>query len=144
MKCALCGATEAAHDDATCSFGFTPNSDKPRPRVVNMRAAPFDVYVGRARGNGNPRGAYGNPFSDKPSSLATFIVPTAEVLTRYEAWLRAPEQAELRAKARRELRGKVLGCYCAGPAGLEPGVAGGDGVKCHGQILAKVADEEEE
>jgi hypothetical protein len=37
-----------------------------------------------------------------------------------------------------------LGCYCAGPAGLEPGVAGGDGVKCHGQILAKVADEEEE
>ena len=90
--------------------------------VVHCKRAPYDIYVGRP-------GPWGNPYTWKPGTLAEYVVPQAEVLTRYEAWLRA--QPALVAKARRELRGKVLGCWCS----PRP---------CHGDILAKVANEEED
>jgi len=88
--------------------------------VVHCKRARFDVYIGRP-------GPWGNPFSWKPGTLARFLVPKEECLARYEAWLRS--QPELVAKARRELRGKVLGCWCA----PNP---------CHGDILARVAAED--
>jgi site-specific DNA-cytosine methylase len=72
--------------------------------VVHCRRKPFDVYIGRP-------GPWGNPFSWKPGTLAEFVVPKEVVLDRYEAWLRS--QPELVARARAELRGKVLGCWCA-------------------------------
>lgn len=89
-------------------------------RVVHCKREPYDVYIGRGRGS-----KWGNPFTFKPDTLAQFVVPKDEVLTRYEAWLR--EQPELMA-ALHELRGKVLGCWCA----PRP---------CHGDILARLADE---
>lgn len=99
-------------------------------RVVNIRrdaaevkrasAAGLYVYIGRGRGS-----IWGNPFTFKPGTLAEFVVPKDEVLTRYEAWLR--EQPHLMA-ALGELRGKMLGCWC------KPG-------PCHGDILARLADE---
>lgn len=87
-------------------------------RVVNRRVDRFDVYIGRPS-------KWGNPFSHLSKSIAKFRVPFEEVLPRYEAWLK--EQPELMA-ALGELRGKVLGCWC------KPG-------PCHGDILARLADE---
>lgn len=90
------------------------------PLVVHFRKAPYDVYVGRPS-------PWGNPFTFKAGTLAEFIVPRAEVIPRYEAWVRA--QPELVVKIKSELRGKVLGCWCAPRA-------------CHGDVLAKIANEE--
>jgi hypothetical protein len=75
---------------------------------------------------------WGNPFSHLPGSLAEFKVPYDEVLSHYEAWLLG--QPELVARARRELRGKVLGCWCRPAAGF------GGRLLCHGQILAGLAN----
>jgi hypothetical protein len=48
-----------------------------------------------------------------------------EVVEKYAEWLL--EQPELVAKAREELKGKVLGCWCAPKL-------------CHGDILAEIAN----
>jgi hypothetical protein len=45
-------------------------------------------------------------------------------------WLAAPEQADLVAKIRTELKGKILACLCK------------VGTPCHGDLLARLANEE--
>ena len=93
--------------------------------VVHCKAEPFDVYIGRP-------GPWGNPFSHKPGTLARYRVATiTEALSRYREWLLS--QPELVARARRELRGKVLGCWCKHPAHPD--------APCHGDILAEIANE---
>lgn len=52
----------------------------------------------------------------------------AQVIASYEAWLMEPSQAGLVDKAKRDLKGKVLACWC------KP-------LDCHGDILMAVADE---
>lgn len=109
-----------------------PEPSAPATRVVNVRrdaaavklatAAGLYVYIGRDRSG---RSKWGNPFTWKPGTLAEFVVPKDQVLARYEAWLH--DQPHLMA-ALGELRGKVLGCWC------KPG-------PCHGDILARLADE---
>ena len=47
---------------------------------------------------------------------------------RHREWLHRPEQADLRAAVRRELRGLRLGCWCEQPG------------PCHGHNLCEVAD----
>ena len=47
---------------------------------------------------------------------------------RHREWLHRPEQSALRARARRELRGLRLGCWCEQPG------------PCHGHNLCEVAD----
>ena len=47
---------------------------------------------------------------------------------RHREWLHRPEQADLRAAVRRELRGLRLGCWCEQPG------------PCHGHNLFEVAD----
>lgn len=106
-------------------------------RVVNVRHAhkTLDrdfVYIGRARA-GEPENPWGNPFSHLPNSLARFLVPRNEVIPHYEAWLRA--QPELVERARRELTGKVLGCFCRPATGFRRRLM------CHGQILAGLVDD---
>lgn len=87
---------------------------KGETRVVHCRRAAYDVYVGRP-------GPWGNPFRVGRDG------DREAVLRKYEAWLLA--QPDLVERARRELRGKVLGCWCA----PKP---------CHGDVLARVADED--
>jgi Domain of unknown function (DUF4326) len=90
-------------------------------RVVHKRE-PHDVFIGRPS-------PWGNPFSHLARSAAQFRVPTREAaIAEYERWLRA--QPELVLRVRAELRGRVLGCYCKPLA-------------CHGDVLARVADEED-
>jgi len=92
------------------------------PLVVHCKRAPFDVYIGRGRGS-----VWGNPFSHKHGTVAGYVVKTrAEALAAYEEWLL--DQPELVAKAKAELRGKVLGCWCAPQS-------------CHGDVLARIANE---
>lgn len=89
--------------------------------VVHCRVAPFDVYIGRPS-------IWGNPFSHLERSAAEFRVGTrTESIEAYEKWLYLPSQRELLAQVKKELRGKVLGCYC------KP-------LSCHGDVLARIAN----
>ena len=90
------------------------------PRVVHCKRSKYDVYIGRP-------GPWGNPFTWKAGTLAEFVVPEAQVLPRYKAWVLS--QPDLIARIKRELAGKVLGCWCA----PRP---------CHGDILAAIANGE--
>lgn len=92
---------------------------EPITRVVHFKRDNYDVYIGRPS-------IWGNPFSHLENSIAKFRVPYSEVIPRYEQWLRS--QPELVARVKRELRGKVLGCWCKPKA-------------CHGDVLARIADE---
>ena len=99
--------------------GSTP-SDDTRKLVVHCKRQPFDVYIGRPS-------EWGNPFSDKPQSLAEVKVETREeAIACYEEWLK--QDPEMIARVKRELKGKVLGCWCSPKA-------------CHGDILARIANE---
>jgi uncharacterized protein DUF4326 len=78
--------------------------------VVHCKRERFDVYIGRPS-------KWGNPFVlDGRSSRE-------EVIAKYRAWLLC--QPELVA-ALPELKGKVLGCWCAPKS-------------CHGDVLAELA-----
>ena len=95
----------------------------PHPLVVNWRHTRCDVYIGR----GSP---YGNPFTHLSllRTTAQYKVGTREEsIEAFEEWLKT--QPELIARVKANLRGKILGCYCAPLA-------------CHGDILARIANEE--
>ena len=93
--------------------------------VVHCKRAPFDVYIGR-KCRGAPAGEtgeWGNPFAMKDK--ADRLSGKARRIQQYAEWLHS--QPELCERARRELRGKVLGCWCAPE-------------RCHGHVLAEVAN----
>lgn len=93
------------------------------PKVVHCKREPFDAYIGRPT-------IYGNPFSHKDGTKAAYKVATVEeAVQKYEEWLM--ERPHLIAIVKRELRGKVLGCWCK-VKGDEP---------CHGDVLLKIANE---
>lgn len=90
--------------------------------VVHWKQARYDVYVGRP-------GPWGNPYSHEEDSIAQFKVATREeAIAKFEEWLLS--QPELVKRVKRELRGKVLGCWCA----PKP---------CHGEVLARIANDPE-
>jgi len=78
--------------------------------VVHCKRDSFDVYIGRP-------GPWGNPFSIGADGTRE------EVVEKYAEWLLS--QPDLVEKARRELNGKVLGCWCAPKL-------------CHGDILVQI------
>ena len=82
--------------------------------VVHCKKAEFDVYIGRP-------GPWGNPFVVGEHGTRE------EVVEQYAEWLLS--QPDLVAKAQKELKGKVLGCWCAPKL-------------CHGDILAEIANED--
>lgn len=92
------------------------------PLVVNVkRNISFDVYIGRTTYGYISQG-WGNPFKIGRDGTRE------EVIEKYEQWIRSrPRQIE---RAKRELRGKVLGCWCSPSA-------------CHGDVLARIANEED-
>jgi hypothetical protein len=82
-----------------------------KPRAVHCKRERHHVYIGRPS-------KWGNPFVvDKHGARG-------ECIALYEGWLR--ENAALFA-ALDELRGLVLGCWCAPHA-------------CHGDVLARLAN----
>ena len=101
-------------------------------RVVHCKKEKFDVYIGRP-------GKWGNPFVIRAKGDETvtmlddgrgnvIIVDSREDAIRgYEVYL--SEHPELVRAAKKELKGKVLGCWCKPKA-------------CHGDVLARIADED--
>lgn len=61
-------------------------------------------------------------------------VTRSDALEGFREYLR--ERPDLVADARKELAGKVLGCWCGGMGIL----TADESVICHGQILARIAD----
>lgn len=83
------------------------------PKVVHCKREPFDVYIGRPS-------KFGNPFIIGKHGTRDAVI------MKYRRWLeRNPEIVEA---AKLELKGKVLGCWCA------PN-------KCHGDVLLEIANE---
>lgn len=91
--------------------------------VVHCKRDPYDIFIGRPS-------KWSSPFTHLPleKTTALFQVSTREEAVRsYEVWLK--EKPELLADIK-ELKGKVLGCWCA------PNL-------CHGDVLARLANEGE-
>jgi hypothetical protein len=89
-------------------------------KVVHCKKDKYDVYIGRPS-------IWGNPYSHKKGTLAAFLVNTREeAIAKYKEYLLA--NPDLVQRARRELRGKVLGCWC------KP-------LPCHGDVLAEIVEE---
>jgi len=87
-------------------------------KVVHCKKEPYDVYIGRPS-------KWGNPFSHRSGTQARFVVATRdEAIERYREWIMQQEHllADLH-----ELRGKVLGCWCAPQS-------------CHGDVLVELAN----
>lgn len=82
--------------------------------VVHCKREKHDVYIGRPS-------PWGNPFKLEQDTDEA----RASALKQYEAWL--VEQPHLMGRLD-SLRGKTLGCWCAPKA-------------CHGDVLARLADE---
>lgn len=93
-----------------------------RTTVVNLRKTKYDVYIGRA-GKGMD-GYYGNPFRLEREE------DRVAILRKYEEWFYDRLERDSVFKARvHELKGKVLGCFCAPKL-------------CHGLIIAEYLNEE--
>jgi hypothetical protein len=84
-------------------------------KVVHCKRDAYDVYIGRPS-------KWGNPFTVGKDGTQE------EVVKMYAVWVLA--QPELMA-ALPELRGKVLGCWCAPKL-------------CHGNVLMDLANKEKE
>ena len=82
-------------------------------KVVHCKREPFDVYIGRPS-------KWGNPFSIGKDGTRE------EVISKYEAYIMS--QPNLITDLE-ELKGKVLGCWCAPLA-------------CHGDILKIMIEDE--
>ena len=80
--------------------------------VVHCKKAPYDVYIGRPS-------KWGNPFEIGRDGIR------GEVIEKYRKWILT--QPELLA-ALPELKGKVLGCWCAP-------------LPCHGEVLEQLVKE---
>lgn len=80
--------------------------------VVHCKREKYDVYIGRP-------GKWGNPFVIGRDGTRD------EVISKYRAWLEA--RPEVMEEVVRELKGKVLGCWCAPNA-------------CHGDVLSELAN----
>lgn len=94
-----------------------------RATVVHCKQAKYDVYIGRGKCPVTGKvGTWGNPFSHLPNSAAAHRVATrADAVSAYRDWFfKQPTQM---ARAKRELTGKVLGCWCKPQS-------------CHGDVLA--------
>lgn len=90
-----------------------------RKFVVHCKKEPFDVYIGRPS-------AFGNPFSEKAGTQAEVKVESREeAIACFREWVQ--QQPEMLARIKRELRGKVLGCWCCPKS-------------CHGDVLAEIAN----
>jgi hypothetical protein len=93
-------------------------------RAVNMQLQTCDVNVGRPS-------IYGSRFTHRRDIWRKWrdlalVVSREEAVICYEIWLR--DQPELVARARRELMGLALGCWCCP-------------LPCHATVLAKIVEE---
>lgn len=93
---------------------------RPYTRVVHCKRHPYNVSGARP-------GPFGNPFSHKSGTLARYLVSSREeALERHAEWFLA--NPELIERVKREMTGKVIGCWCAPK-------------RCHCDLYAQVCNE---
>lgn len=99
-----------------------------KTKVVNLKHAPFDVYIGRA-GHGES-GLFGNPIKKggRCQECGDVHETGGATLSCFEKYFmrRVSSDADFRQEVL-ALRGKTLGCFC------EPR-------PCHGRIIASYVD----
>lgn len=95
----------------------------PVTRVVHVKDAPFDVYIGRQMGGTFEGSIWGNPFRVGPDGTLE------EVVTKYHRHIE--DSPELMAQVR-ALQGRTLGCWCKSKENPHK--------LCHGDVLAALAD----
>ena len=89
-------------------------------RVVHCKRHPYNVYGARP-------GPFGNPFSHKLGTHARYQVATRdEAVERHAEWFLS--NSDLIERVKREMTGKVIGCWCAPQ-------------RCHCDIYARVCNE---
>lgn len=84
-------------------------------RVVHLRKEPFDILIDWTT-------KWGNPYKTHSGFRSR-----GEAIRLFEEHVRT--RPEFIAQIKRELRGKILGCWC------RPRLA------CHGDVLARIAEE---
>lgn len=82
--------------------------------VVRHGKQGYDIYIGRPS-------CWGNPFVVGKDG------DREQVIEKHRQWLLC--RPDLIKKAKRQLKGKILGCWCAP-------------LPCHGDVLAEIANEE--
>lgn len=87
--------------------------DNKKTTVVHFKKSPYDVYIGR----GDDNCPWGNPFEIGRDGTRK------QVIEKYKKYFYS--NPELMERAKKELRGKVLGCWC------KPKNA------CHGDVIAE-------
>jgi len=105
-------------------------------RIVNIKLGePYDIYCGRGV---DPKTGQESPWQNEWTHLthmatkAKYIVPTkAEAIWKFRKKFEA--DPEMQRKAKEELTGKTLGCFCRPKNGF-------NGLQCHCQILAAWCD----
>ncbi len=109
----------------------------PQTKVINVRSLdgqrwPEDaVYIGRASKGGRAETRRSSPYAN-PYVIVAGRQTKEEAVGKYGEWLR--RKPELVERARGELKGKMLVCWCRPPQGF------GGKVMCHGQVLAGLVD----
>lgn len=93
-------------------------------KVVNINSGEkYDIYIGRGS-------KWGNPFTHREGTSAIVKVSSREeAIECYKNYIEATP--ELLQAAKKELKGKILGCHCVP-------------LPCHGEVLLKIANEEAE
>lgn len=92
-------------------------------KVVHFKREPYDIYVGRPS-------KWGNPFThiaDKKTAAQFVVSSRDEAVSAYREWITEGDGKHL-LEDLHELKGKVLGCWCAPKA-------------CHGDVLLKLIEE---
>ncbi|CAF3429871.1 unnamed protein product [Rotaria socialis] len=97
---------------ASNSTAVSQATNKPRTQVVHCKKSTYDVYIGRPSD-------WGNPFVIGKDG------DRADVIRKYRQWIM--RQPDLLVRAKKELRGQRIACWCKPEA-------------CHGDVLAEIAD----
>lgn len=88
--------------------------------VVHCKREKYDVYIGRPS-------KWGNPYSTDAKDSKYLVDSRSEAINKFEEMVKSDplliEQIKL------ELKGKILGCFCA-PEKI-----------CHGYVLASIAND---
>jgi hypothetical protein len=97
----------------------------PVTRVVHVRKAPFDDYIGRRMGAGDefPQSELHNPFPIDSTRTREMAVQ--------EFWDYLNANPQLKRKAQL-MKGRTIGCWCKDPDHLDE--------LCHGDVVAAVAE----
>ena len=96
------------------------------PKVWNKRdpKCPKDaVYVGRPT-------IWGNPYSHLPGKAVIEVASRDGAIAAYTDWIYGEDQKWLRKRAKKDLKGKDLVCWCAPAA-------------CHAEVLLELANSDE-